>query len=99
MFTRLSRTAKKKELQDPHLKNFTVQTEIRDKKLFVKPFEVKVGGWQTEIEGVNSINGTINYSIKVELFSIDRLKIPFHVTGTYDDPKITLGKGYKLPEE
>ena len=99
MFTKLSKTAKKKELQDPHLKNFTVQTEIRNKKLFVKPFEVKVGGWQTEIEGVNSIDGTINYSIKVELFSIDRLKIPFHVTGTYDDPKIALGKRYKLPDE
>lgn len=99
MFTKLSNSAKKKALQDPHLKNFTVNTEIRDKKLFVKPFEVKVGGWQTEIEGVNNIDGTINYSIKVELFSIERLKIPFYITGTYDDPKIALGKGYKLPDE
>jgi len=99
IFQQLSKKAKKNELNDPHLRAFSIESEIRNNKLFVKPFSVKVSGWQTEIEGVNDINGTINYLIKVELLPVTKLKIPFNVTGTYDNPQVELGKGHKLPEE
>lgn len=99
IFDRLSKKAKKKEMNDPHLKDFTMTTEIRNNKIFVKPFEIKVSGWNTRIEGVNNISGTINYLIKVELFPIEKLGVPFHVTGTYDNPIVALGKGARLPDE
>lgn len=75
-----------------------INSEIRDNKLYVKPFSLKVSGFNTDIEGVNNINGTIKYLVKIELLPITKLKIPFHVVGTYDKPKIELGKGHKIPE-
>ena len=91
--------ARKKEINDPHLRDFTMTTEIRDNKIFVKPFNVKISGFNTVIEGVTDINGPLEYVVKVQLGPIHSLNIPFHVSGTYDNPKVALGKGHKLPDE
>lgn len=94
MFDEISRSAKKQEIKNPELKNVSMDSEIRDNKLFVKPFSLKVNGLNTDIEGSNDITGgNLNYLIKIELIPIDKMKIPFHVTGTYDDPKVIMGKG------
>lgn len=93
MFEQLSKAAKKDEMNDPHVRDFTISSEIRDNKVFVKPFKLKVSGFNTEIEGVNNINGTIEYLIKVQLLPFNLLRVPFRVTGTYDNPKVSLAKG------
>jgi AsmA protein len=93
MFDEISKAAKKQELNDPHLKDVVIDTEVRDNKLYVKPFSMNISGFDMDIEGVNNISGAINYVVKIELFPIDKLKIPCHVTGTYDNPKVILGKG------
>ncbi|MDB5274630.1 MAG: outer rane assembly protein [Chitinophagaceae bacterium] len=93
MFEEISKASKKQELNDPHLKDVVIDTEIRDNKLYVKPFSMNISGFDMDIEGVNNISGAINYVVKIELFPIDKLKIPCHVTGTYDNPKVLLGKG------
>jgi AsmA protein len=99
MFERLSTAAKREGINDPHLKDIVIKTEIKDNHLTVKPFSMKVSGFNTEIEGIHSFNGILNYIVRIELLPIERLKIPFHVTGPYDDPKVALGKGHTLPEE
>jgi len=98
IFEELSKAAKKNELNDPHLRDFTIDTEIRNSKIFVKPFSIKVSGFNADVEGVNEISGAIQYLVRVELLPIEGIRIPFHVTGTYDNPKVVLGKGHKLPE-
>ncbi|WP_157447115.1 AsmA-like C-terminal region-containing protein [Cytophaga aurantiaca] len=96
MFDEISRTAKKQDIKDPELKNLSMDSEIHDNKIFVKPFSLKVNGLNADIEGSNDITGgNLNYLIKIELLPIDKMKIPFHVTGTYDDPKVAMGKGKK----
>jgi len=96
MFDEISKSAKKQEVKDPDLKDFSMDSEIHDNKLFVKPFSLKVNGLNTDIEGSNDITGgNLNYLIKIELIPIDKIKIPFHVTGTYNDPKVAMGKGKK----
>lgn len=97
MFEEISKTAKKSEINDPHLKDFTMETEIRDSKIYVKPFTIKVSGFDADIEGVNTMAGAVNYLVKIELIPLTNIKIPFHVTGRYDNPKVALGKGHKLP--
>jgi AsmA protein len=97
MFEEISKTAKKSEVNDPHLKDFTMETEIRDSKIIVKPFTIKVSGFDTDIEGVNTMTGMVDYLVKIELIPFTKIKIPFHVTGKYDNPKVALGKGHTLP--
>jgi AsmA protein len=98
IFEELSKAAKRESMNNPHLKDFVMDTEIHDNRLYVKPFAIKVSGFNTEIEGVNELSGAIQYLIKVEFLPLEKLRIPFHVTGTYDDPKVAIGKGHKLPE-
>ena len=96
MFEEISRSAKKQEMKNPDLKNVSMDSEIHDNTLFIKPFSLKVNGLNTDVEGSNDITGgNLNYVIRIELIPIDKMKIPFHVTGTYDNPKVTMGKGKK----
>lgn len=97
MFEEISKSAKKSEINDPHLKDFTMETEIRDSKIIVKPFSIEVSGFDADIEGVNTMSGLVNYIVRIELIPFTKIKIPFHVTGKYDNPKVALGKGHKLP--
>jgi len=98
IFEELSKAAKRESMNNPHLKDFVMDTEIHDNRLYVKPFSIKVSGFNTEIEGVSEMSGAIQYLLKIELLPIEGMKIPFHVTGTYDNPKVAIGKGHKLPE-
>jgi AsmA protein len=98
IFEEISRSAKRGGIKDPHLKDFVMNTEIRNNKIFIKPFSLKISGFETDIEGVSEMSGAMQYIFKIELLPIEKLKIPFHVTGTYDDPKVALGKGHTLPD-
>jgi AsmA protein len=98
VFEEISKTSKRGGIKDPHLKDFVMNTEIRDNKIFIKPFSLNVSGFETDIEGVSEMSGAMQYIFKIELLPIDKLKIPFHITGTYDNPKVALGKGHSLPD-
>jgi len=95
VFEELSKASKKQEVNDPHLKDFVMHSEIRDSKIIVKPFSIKVSGFDADVEGVSEISGAIRYLVKLELLPF-RVKVPFHVTGTYDNPKVAIGKGHVL---
>lgn len=99
MFEEVSKKAKKEEINDPHLKDFVMESEIKNNKIYIKPFSIKVSGFDTDIEGVSEMTGAINYIVKIDLLPIQKLKVPFHVTGTSDDPKVVLGKGHSLPNK
>ena len=92
LFDEMHKVSKKDELHDPSINDFVLETEIKNNKIFVKPASLKVNGLNTEIQGSNDISGTMDYLIKVELLPIEKLKIPFHVTGSYDKPKVAMGK-------
>lgn len=95
MFDEISKSAKQ-EMKNPDLKNFSMDSYITDNRLYIKPFSLKVNGLNTDVVGSNDITGgNLDYLIKIELIPIDKMKIPFHVTGTYDDPKVAMGKGKK----
>ena len=96
IFEELSKASKKQEVNDPHLKDFVMRSEIRDNKIYIKPFSIKVSGFDADIEGVSEITGAIQYLVRLELPPIG-IKIPFHVTGTYANPKVAMGKGHTLP--
>jgi AsmA protein len=98
VFEQLSKAAKKDEMNDPHLKDFSMESEIKNNKVYVKPFKLKVSGFNTEIEGITDIDGAVNYIVKIQLLPLNMLKLPFHVSGTYDNPKVILGKGHELPK-
>ncbi|MDW3197428.1 MAG: AsmA-like C-terminal region-containing protein [Cytophagales bacterium] len=48
------------------LKDVLLQTEIRDGRVYVKPFEMQLGGYRTAVGGSNSIVGDLDYSMLVK---------------------------------
>ncbi len=96
IFEELSKASKKSDVNDPHLRDFVMRSSIRDNKIFVEPFSIKVSSFGADVEGVSEISGAIYYLVKLELPPLG-IKVPFHVTGTYDNPKVVIGKGHSLP--
>lgn len=48
------------------LKDVLLQTEIKDGRVFVKPFEMTIGGYKTGVEGSNGIAGDLDYTMTVK---------------------------------
>jgi AsmA protein len=88
----ISKQSKKDKINDPTLNDFVMDTEIHGTKLVVKPFALKLSDFDAEIQGVNDVSGTVDYVVKVSMLPFEKIKLPFHITGTYDKPKIALGK-------
>ncbi|HQQ96362.1 MAG TPA: AsmA-like C-terminal region-containing protein [Cyclobacteriaceae bacterium] len=96
IFEELSKATKRQEVNDPHLRDFVLKSEVRDDRIIIKPFSIKVSGFDADIEGTSEMSGAIQYLVKLQLLPFG-IKIPFHVTGNYDNPKVTIGKGHVLP--
>jgi AsmA protein len=95
VFHHISGITKKEELMNPMLKDIVMETIVKDGTIYVKPFNMKLAGFDTDIEGQHDIHGTMNYVLKMAIPPFDIVKIPLHVNGTYDKPKIHLGKGHE----
>jgi AsmA protein len=95
IFNHISGITKKEELKNPDLKDVVMETVVDHGIIYIKPFSMKLGGFETDIEGKHDINGSMNYVLKMALPPFDIVKIPLHVNGTYDKPKVHLGKGHE----
>ena len=54
-------TKVKQEDETVSLKDVLLKAEIKDGSVFVKPFDVKLGGYTTTISGSNTIDGLLSY--------------------------------------
>ena len=95
VFHHISGITKKEELMNPELKDLVMETTVENGMMYVKPFSMKLAGFDTDIEGKHSIDGTLNYVLRMAIPPFDIVKIPLHINGTYDNPKIHLGKGHE----
>jgi AsmA protein len=95
IFSHISGLTKKEELKNPDLKDVVMETVVDKGIIYIKPFSMKIAGFDTDIEGKHDINGSMNYILKMAIPPFEIVKIPLHVNGTYDNPKIHLGKGHE----
>ncbi|MFN8416338.1 MAG: AsmA-like C-terminal region-containing protein [Cytophagaceae bacterium] len=93
LFDEISKKSSDDNLKDPHVKDFAMHSYIKNNKFYVPNFNCKINGLDTEVEGETDFSGPIRFLIKIQLLPVDLIKVPFHVTGTYDDPKVVPGKG------
>ena len=49
------------------IENLVMQTEVKDGKLNVKPFDMKLGSYMATIAGSNSFDGSIDYTLKMDI--------------------------------
>jgi AsmA protein len=95
VFHHIGGITKKDELMNPTLKNIVMETNVENGVLYVKPFSMKLAGFDTDIEGRHHLSGNMSYVLRIAIDPFDIVKIPLHINGTYDNPKIHLGKGHE----
>jgi AsmA protein len=95
VFHHISGLTKKEALMNPTLKNIVMETNVEKGTFYVKPFSMKLAGFDTDIEGQHDFTGAMNYVLRIAIPPFDLVRIPLHINGTYDNPKIHLGKGHE----
>jgi AsmA protein len=95
LFHHISGLTKKEELMNPKLKDIVMDLNVENGVVYVKPFSMKLAGFDTEITGKHELTGTMSYVLKIALPPFDLVKIPLHVDGTYDNPRVRIGKGHE----
>ena len=71
MLNKVSEAIRVQQLKDPQIEDFRSSIEIRDGRLHVRPFDVKVGNSIMNISGSNGIDQSINYVLGVEIPKAD----------------------------
>jgi len=49
------------------LSDIVMQVEIRDGRFHVKPFDVKLGNYQSNVSGSNGLDGSLDYKVNMEI--------------------------------
>lgn len=65
LFSKLSTVTKLQKLDNPVLDKLKMQAEISAGRLFIKPFDIKLGDYMTTIAGSTGIDGSVDYEFRV----------------------------------
>ncbi len=85
------------------MKDVLMSASIKDGKLSVKPFDVSFGSYKTTVAGSTGLDGTIDYTLKMNVpankVSAELAGLTSKYTGTASDPNkpvpVTIGVGGK----
>lgn len=92
--TALASGLKRPELSNTTIKDLALMFEVKDGKLYTKPFDMKVADVKMNLSGSTALDKTIAYAGKVSL--PDKLKlgqlstVNFKIGGTFTKPKVEL---------
>ena len=67
VLTGLSSVTKLADVAGATLEKVKMQAEIKNGRLFVKPFKVKIGQYNSEVFGSSGIDGSVDYSIAMNI--------------------------------
>jgi AsmA protein len=90
----IKNASKKDEFHNPELSDVTIDTEIKEGKIFLSPFTFKVSKFLAEVEGWQGFDEKMDYQIKLSVPPFNKIKIPMTISGTGDKPLIKMGKGF-----
>ena len=99
MFTAVSKETNSESMKNPDLSKVDIKTTIKNNIMTVERFKFKFAGFRPRIEGTTSLDGKLNLKMRLGLPPLGIFGIPLTVTGTQDNPKITVGKKTQDLEE
>lgn len=92
MFGAVSKKTGRAALNDPDLSKVDIKTTIKNNIINIERFKFKVAGFRPRIEGQTSFDGALNIKMRLGLPPLGIIGIPMKITGTKDDPKVSLGR-------
>ena len=92
MFGAVSRKTGKEAMKNPDLSQVDIKTKIKNNIINIERFKFKVAGFRPRIEGQTSFDGNLNIKMRLGLPPFGLFGIPMKITGTKDNPKVSLGR-------
>ena len=92
MFGAVSKKTGKEALNNPDLSKVDIKTTIKNNIITIERFKFKVAGFRPRIEGQTSFDGALNIKMRLGLPPLGIIGIPMKITGTKDNPKVSLGR-------
>jgi len=92
MFGAISKSTGKDAIKNPDLSKVEIKTTIKNNIISIERFKFKVAGFRPRIEGQTSFDGKLNIKMRLGLPPLGIIGIPMKVTGTQDNPKVSLGR-------
>ncbi|WP_264520443.1 AsmA-like C-terminal region-containing protein [Flavobacterium sp. N1994] len=92
MFGAVSRKTGREAIKNPDLSKVDINTTIKNNIITIERFKFKVAGFRPRIEGQTSFDGRLNIKMRLGLPPLGIIGIPMKITGTKDNPKVSLGR-------
>lgn len=92
MFGAVSKKTGKEAISNPDLSKVDIKTTIKNNIINIERFKFKVAGFRPRIEGQTSFDGALNIKMRLGLPPLGIIGIPMKITGTKDNPKVSLGR-------
>ncbi|WP_396155596.1 AsmA-like C-terminal region-containing protein [Flavobacterium sp.] len=92
LFGAVSKKTGKDAINNPDLSKVDINTTIKNNIINIERFKFKVAGFRPRIEGQSSFDGALNIKMRLGLPPLGIIGIPMKITGTKDDPKVSLGR-------
>ncbi|TPV33915.1 hypothetical protein FJ651_07085 [Paucihalobacter ruber] len=88
----VSKSTQTDAFESPDLKEVVIPTTIKDNILTIDRFRIKSKGFRLRTEGETSLDGDLNLKMRIGLPPFGIIGIPIKVTGTSEEPNISLGR-------
>lgn len=92
MLNAVGRQTGRDSISNPDVRQVDIRTKIKNNIMTIDRFKFKFAGFRPRIEGTTSLDGKLNLKMRLGLPPLGIIGIPLTVTGTQDDPKVTLGR-------
>lgn len=92
MFGAVSQKTGREAIKNPDVTKVDIKTQIKNNIINIERFKFKVAGFRPRIEGQTSFDGALNIKMRLGLPPFGILGIPMKITGTKDNPKVSLGR-------
>ena len=99
MFGAVSKKTGKEGIKNPDLSKVDIKTTIKNNIINIERFKFKVAGFRPRIEGQTSFDGKLNIKMRLGLPPLGIIGIPMKITGTQNNPKVSLGRNSEDLEE
>jgi AsmA protein len=99
MFNAVSKKTGKDGIKNPDLSKVDIKTTIKNNIITIERFKFKVAGFRPRIEGQTSFDGKLNVKMRLGLPPLGIIGIPMKITGTQENPKVSLGRKTEDLEE
>ncbi len=92
LFNAVSKTTDQKGIRNPDLSSINIYSAINDNIMTVDKFKFKVAGFRPKIAGQATLDGKLNFRMRLGLPPLGIIGIPLRITGTHDKPIVKITK-------